>query len=78
MFYTFEEVVDFYDQGGGDDPFGTKTDKIQPLDLTDDEKADLVAFLEGLSGPEVIIPRPKLPPYGSWNSRWPISGKIFR
>jgi len=64
MFYTFEEVVDFYDQGGGDDPFGTKTDKIQPLDLTDDEKADLVAFLEGLSGPEVIIPRPKLPPYG--------------
>ena len=64
VFFDFEEVVDFYDQGGGGDPFGTKTDKIKPLGLTDDEKTDLVAFLESLSGPEVIIARPKLPPYG--------------
>jgi len=64
MFYTFEEVVDFYDQGGGEDPFGTKTEKLKPLGLTDDEKADLVAFLESLSGSEILTKRPELPPYG--------------
>ena len=64
VFYTFEEVVDFYDQGGGEDPFGTKTEKLQPLGLSDDEKADLVAFLESLSGEEILVQRPELPPYG--------------
>ncbi|MGI9501979.1 MAG: cytochrome-c peroxidase [Geminicoccaceae bacterium] len=64
VFYTFEEVVDFYDQGGGEDPFGTKTEKLKPLSLTDDEKADLIAFLESMSGTEIVIPRPELPPYG--------------
>lgn len=64
VFFDFEEVVDFYDQGGGDDPFGTKTDKLQPLGLAGEEKTDLIAFLESLSGPEVIVDRPKLPPYG--------------
>ncbi|MGI9498611.1 MAG: cytochrome-c peroxidase [Geminicoccaceae bacterium] len=64
VFYTFGEVVDFYDQGGGEDPFGTKTDKLKPLGLTDDEKADLVAFLESLSGSELLTQRPELPPYG--------------
>ena len=63
-FYTLEEVVEFYDQGGADDPFGTKTEKIQPLGLSDEEKADLVAFLEALSGTEVLTARPELPPYG--------------
>ena len=61
VFYTFEEVVDFYDQGGGEDPIGTKSDKLQPLGLSDGEKTDLVAFLESLSGTEVLTQRPELP-----------------
>ncbi len=64
VFFTLEEVVDFYDEGGGEDPFGTKTDKMKPLGLTDDEKADLVAFLESFSGEELIVERAKSPPYG--------------
>ena len=63
-FFTLEEVVDFYDRGGGEEPFGTKTDKLKPLNLSDAEKADLVAFLESFSGSELIVERPKTPPYG--------------
>ncbi len=48
MFQTLEEVVDFYDAGGGDDPL--KDARIQPLGLVSSEKSDLVAFLEALSG----------------------------
>lgn len=48
---TLAEVVDFYDRGGGDANFvGTKDVKLKPLHLTDQEKADLVAFLESLTG----------------------------
>jgi cytochrome c peroxidase len=43
-FATLEEVVRFYDRGGGDHP--NKSDQLAPLGLTDDEVADLVAFLE--------------------------------
>ena len=63
-FFTLEEVVEFYNQGGDDDPFGTKTDKIKPLGLSDQEKADLLAFLDSLSGTEVLVERPESPPYG--------------
>lgn len=68
-FYTLEEVVDFYNQGGGEDQveklygFSTKTKKLQPLNLTDEEKAALVAFLNSLSGGEIILDPPKLPEY---------------
>ena len=48
VFATLEEVVDFYDAGGGDDPL--KDPRLQPLGLVPSEKADLVAFLESLSG----------------------------
>jgi cytochrome c peroxidase len=48
---TLRDVVDFYRRGGipneGLDPL------IRPLDLTDDEVADLVAFLESLTGSDV-------------------------
>ncbi len=63
-FFTLAEVVDFYNDGGSDDPFGTKTDKMKPLGLNDQEKTDLVAFLESMSGKEILVERPKLPPYG--------------
>lgn len=48
VFATLEEVVDFYDAGGGDDPL--KDARLQPLGLVPSEKADLVAFLQSLSG----------------------------
>jgi len=48
---TLEAVVDFYRRGGqpnaGLDPL------VRPLDLRDDEAADLVAFLEALTGADV-------------------------
>ncbi len=51
---TLREVVDFYDRGGGDTGFsGTKSSRLKPLNLTDGEKDDLVAFLESLTGAPV-------------------------
>ena len=68
-FFDFEEVVDFYDEGGGENEFtdGTlasaKTPLLKPLGLTDEEKEDLVAFLEALSGEELRMETPQLPSY---------------
>ena len=45
---TLEEVVDFYNAGGGADPL--KDPRLEPLGLVPSEKADLVAFLQALSG----------------------------
>jgi len=58
VFYTLNEVVDFYDAGGG------PGSGLAPLGLSAEEKANLVAFLESLSGEEVRMQRPDLPPYG--------------
>jgi cytochrome c peroxidase len=61
------DVVEFYNEGGGEDyvqmDFGvsTKTDRLKPLNLTEEEIEDLVAFLEGFSGPEILMPVPVLP-----------------
>ncbi|MEW5755669.1 MAG: cytochrome c peroxidase [Pseudomonadota bacterium] len=47
MYKTLEEVVDHYNRGGDD-----KTDlspNMQPLNLTAQEKADLVAFMKSLT-----------------------------
>jgi cytochrome c peroxidase len=48
---TLEQVVDFYNDGGGNDPLllPTKDPRIKPLGLSPSEKKDLVAFLEALS-----------------------------
>jgi cytochrome c peroxidase len=43
---TLEEVIDFYNSGGGPNP--SLDPKIKPLDLTPEEKAALLAFLEAL------------------------------
>ena len=67
--FDFDEVVEFYNAGGGENEFtdGTmakaKTPLLKPLNLTDEEKEDLVAFLESLSGDEIKIETPKLPSY---------------
>lgn len=48
-FATLADVVEFYDRGGDDNGFG-KDARIVPLGLTASDKADLVAFLETLTG----------------------------
>ncbi|NNM32471.1 MAG: hypothetical protein HKO53_05370 [Gemmatimonadetes bacterium] len=55
---TLEEVVDFFDRGGGDHPqVDPDALEIQPLGLTEREKSDLVAFLEALTDlPEIDVP----------------------
>lgn len=57
---TLEEVVEWYDKGGHKNPW--LSDKMKPLNLTDQEKADLVAFLvEGLTSEFPIITQSRLP-----------------
>jgi cytochrome c peroxidase len=48
---TLEDVVRFYNWGGGDAGFaGHKSAEMAPLLLTDGEQADLVGFLRALTG----------------------------
>ena len=48
---TLEDVVQFYNLGGGTADFaGSKSAAMAPLLLTDDDRADLVAFLRSLTG----------------------------
>ncbi|MEL6311388.1 MAG: cytochrome c peroxidase [Pseudomonadota bacterium] len=54
VFETLDEVVEFYDAGGGDDPL--KDPRLKPLGLVPSEKADLIAFLESLSGDSFDTP----------------------
>jgi len=76
VFLTLEDVVDFYDKGGGDDPFGTKSSVMKPLKLSEQERKDLVAFLESLSGKEIKPVRPTLPPYAVLE--FPMSSGKFK
>ena len=73
VFFDLREVVEFYNKGGEEEPFGTKSEKIKPLGLTDTEMDDLVAFLDSLSGKEIAIERPKSPPYGVL--KFPMDGQ---
>lgn len=64
MIATLEDVVEFYNKGGGtNDWAATKTKLLKPLKLTKKEKADLLAFLDSLSGPRITIEEPELPEY---------------
>nr|VFK18322.1 MAG: cytochrome c peroxidase [Candidatus Kentron sp. LFY] len=80
IFYTLEEVVDFYDRGGiAEDGRTTsfpenKTKSIKPLGLSDEEKEDLIAFIEAFSGKEIIVPKPKLPKYARLFSEDELKG----
>ena len=47
---TLTDLVDFYDEGGGNGTTGTKDALVTPLNLTDTEKTDLIAFLQALTG----------------------------
>lgn len=62
--WDLREVVEFYNDGGGENEFGAnKSGLVRPLGLTDGEIDDLVAFLESLSGPEIDVEPPVLPGY---------------
>lgn len=58
-FQTLEEVIDFLDQGGGDD--ANKSSLMKPLALTKEEKGELLAFLNALKGEEIPFEMPTLP-----------------
>ncbi|MCS6290639.1 MAG: c-type cytochrome [Nitrospira sp.] len=58
-FKTLEEVVEFLDQGGGSNP--NLSPLVKPLNLTADEKSDLVAFLKALTGEPLPFSMPTLP-----------------
>lgn len=63
-FGTIEEVVAFYNAGGGDHP--NKDSELKPLNLSPEEQADLVSFLESLCGDKITFDAPELPPYEPW------------
>jgi cytochrome c peroxidase len=56
---TLDEVIALYDRGGIERP--SRSELIAPLRLTPDEKADLIAFLETLTGEPRAVALPVLP-----------------
>ena len=58
---TLADVVAFYNAGGG--PRDSKDPMLKPLQLSDQEQADLVEFLKSLSGTLPDGTRPELPKY---------------
>ena len=58
-FKTLDEVIDFLDGSGGQNP--NLSPLVKLLGLTKDEKADLLAFLKALSGEPLKMDIPKLP-----------------
>jgi cytochrome c peroxidase len=58
---TLEEVVEYYDKGGEPNP--QLDEEVFPLELTDQQREDLVTFLkEGLSSPDYpLVEAPELP-----------------
>jgi len=59
VFLSLEEVIEFLDKGGGANP--RLSPLMKPLGLTQEEKADLLAFLEALTGAPLTIESPQLP-----------------
>ncbi|MDA8130105.1 MAG: cytochrome-c peroxidase [Elusimicrobia bacterium] len=56
---TLEDVIELYDRGGVPNPH---IDRLMlPLRLTRGEKADLLAFLNSLTGPVPAVTEPELP-----------------
>lgn len=52
-FEYLEDVIEFYSKGGGD--AANKDPLLKPFTLTDQEKEDLVAFLEALSSDKPVL-----------------------
>lgn len=64
VFGTLQEVLTFYNIGGGDDP--NKDPLLEQLDLNEQQLFDLVAFLQSLCGDPITMKAPELPPYAVW------------
>jgi cytochrome c peroxidase len=58
-FHALEEIIDFYDQGGG--ASARKSPLVQPLALTAAEKRDLLEFLQALTGEVQPLPQAASP-----------------
>lgn len=56
---TLMEVVEHYDKGGT--PNKNLSDKMKKLNMTEQEKKDLVAFMEALTGPFPQVEQGRLP-----------------
>jgi cytochrome c peroxidase len=56
---TLEEVVEWYDKGGHANPH--LSDKIRPLKLSAQDKADLVAFMQACTSPTPAVQIDRLP-----------------
>jgi len=59
IYQTLEEVVDHYDRGG--DVKDNLDPNMEPLNLTSQEKQDLLAFLRSLTGKPMHVMIPQLP-----------------
>ncbi len=57
---TLEKVIDLYNKGGIKNP--VLDPDMKPLNLTDAEKADLIEFMKALTGQNVEVALPRLPP----------------
>lgn len=73
VFFDLYEVMEHCNRGGEDEPFDTKSPLMRPLGLSDPEVDDLVTFIENLSGSEMVVERPKSPPYGVLD--FPMTGQ---
>ncbi|MFQ5481589.1 MAG: cytochrome-c peroxidase [Nitrospinaceae bacterium] len=56
---TLQDVVEFYNRGGDDVP--NKSGFMTPLDLSAQEKQDIVEFMQALEGEPIIVALPQLP-----------------
>jgi cytochrome c peroxidase len=56
---TLEEVVEWYDKGGHPNPW--LSDKIKPLNLTEQERADLVEFMKACTSDTTPVETGRLP-----------------
>ncbi len=67
VFETLSEVVEFYNDGGGPNP--NLDPLVRPLGLRPDEVADVVAFLESITGDPIVIQAPDMPEYAVMDER---------
>lgn len=59
---TLMDVVEHYNKGGSKDGVGTVSANVRPLNLSQQEKEDLVAFLQALGGSvQTMAPPPVIP-----------------
>jgi cytochrome c peroxidase len=56
---TLQEIVEYYNKGGNKNP--SLDADMKPLNLTDQEKLDVVEFMKALTGETVVVALPTLP-----------------